>query len=132
MSTKKIAIAATILATLFCACAIGNAIKNRLPAPHPIEGGILFQYENPAAKNIQLCGNFNNWCGTKDTGGILDPSIGLMSDNDSDGIWELVVDLPSGRYQYKFVIDRVSWVMDPSNPNTDNEDGIENSLVIIR
>ncbi|MGC9314476.1 MAG: glycogen-binding domain-containing protein, partial [bacterium] len=62
----------------------------------------------------------------------LDPSAGIMTDENGDGIWELKIDLPSGRYQYKYVVDRVSWVMDPSNPDTDTEDGIENSLLILR
>lgn len=129
---RKIELFATVVILVFCACAVGKAIKNRLPAPYRVEGGVLFQYEYPAAKHVQLCGNFNNWCGTKDTGGILDPSIGVMSDENDDGIWEIKIDLKPGRYQYKYVIDRVSWVMDPSNPDTDFEDGIENSLLILR
>ncbi len=129
---RKIELFATVIILTFCACSVGNAIKNRLPAPHRVDGELLFQYEYPAAKHVQLCGNFNNWCGTKDTGGILDPSIGVMSDVNDDGIWEIKIDLPPGRYQYKYIIDRVSWVMDPSNPDTDFEDGIENSLLILR
>lgn len=115
---------------LLSSCAVTKAIKNRLPPPHKVDGGVLFVYENSAAKQVQICGNFNNWCGTKDTGGILDPSIGIMANE--DGVWRIVLDLPPGRYQYKFVIDRVSWTMDPANANTDFEDGIENSLVIVR
>ncbi|HHS50061.1 MAG TPA: hypothetical protein ENN07_02985 [candidate division Zixibacteria bacterium] len=121
-----------ILAVFSHSCAITKAIKSRTPPPQKVDGGILFRYQNPAARQVQLCGNFNNWCGTKDTGGILDPSIGIMTDADGDGIWEIVVDLPPGRYQYKFVVDRVSWTMDPSNPDTDTEDGIENSLIIVK
>jgi len=128
---RLICIVLTVISLVF-SCSIGNVIKNRLPAPHPVDGGVIFQYENPAARQVQLCGNFNNWCGTKATGGVLDPSIGIMSDDDSDGVWTIVMELPSGRYQYKFVIDRVSWTKDPSNPDTDTEDGIENSLLIIK
>ncbi len=129
---KNIELIGIVAIVIFCACAVGDAIKNRLPAPHNVMDGVIFQYENAAARQVQLCGNFNNWCGTKDTGGLLDPSVGNMSDDDGDGIWELTFDLSPGRYQYKLVIDRVSWVMDPSNPNTDFEDGFENSLVIVR
>ncbi len=129
---RALEIVAVCLMMIFCACAVGDAIRNRLPAPHRVDGGVLFQYENPAAKHVQVCGNFNNWCGTKDTGGILDPSAGIMTDDNGDGIWNLKIDLPPGRYQYKYVVDRVSWVMDPSNPDTDTEDGIENSLLILR
>ena len=115
---------------LLLSCAVTKAIKDRLPAPHKVDGGVLFVYENSAAKQVQICGNFNNWCGTKDTGGILDPSIGIMAND--DGAWRIVLDLAPGRYQYKFVVDRVSWTMDPTNANTDFEDGIENSLVIVK
>ncbi|MGC9315314.1 MAG: hypothetical protein ACP5G4_06775, partial [bacterium] len=68
---RAIEIIAVCLMMIFCACAVGDAIRNRLPAPHRVDAGVLFQYENPAAKHVQVCGNFNNWCGTKDTGGIL-------------------------------------------------------------
>ncbi len=118
---------------LFVISCIGCAhlIKNRLPPPHKVDGGILFQYENKAAHSVNLAGNFNGWCGTKEYG-RFDPSIGVMHDDDGDGIWEIIVPLPPGRYQYKFVIDNgASWVLDPNNPLTDYEDGIENSLLIV-
>ncbi len=127
----KLVIIVAVSGILLSSCAVTKAIKNRLPAPHKVDGGILFMYNNSAARQVQVCGNFNNWCGTKDTGGILDLSLGVMKESD-DGTWRLVVDLPPGRYQYKFVIDRVSWTMDPSNPNTDFEDGFENSLIIVK
>ena len=129
---KKIFPIFLIAALLASSCAVTKAVKDRLPAPHAVAGGTLFQYANPAARQVQVCGNFNNWCGTKDTGGLLDPSIGIMSDDNGDGVWEIVLNLPPGRYQYKFCTDRISWTRDPSNPNTDFEDGIENSLVIVR
>ena len=119
-----------ILILLIIGCA-AKYIKNRIPPPRKIESGVLFQYENKAAQSVNLCGNFNDWCGTK-TYNRFDPSIGIMKDDDGDGIWEIVVPLPPGRYQYKFVIDNgTSWVEDPNNPLKDFEDGIENSLIII-
>ncbi len=42
-----------------------------------------------------LNGSFNNWCG----------ACAPMSDANSDGIWELVVSLPAGSYEYKFAAD---------------------------
>jgi len=96
-----------------------------------VEGGILFRYEAPSAKLVTLAGNFNNWGGTEG-GGRYDPTIDPMSDADGDGIWTIVVPLPPGRYQYKFVIDNgVRWEKDPSNVNTGTEGGIENSLIIV-
>jgi 1,4-alpha-glucan branching enzyme len=123
------------LLTLACfalACStISGSIKDRLPPPHEVKGGILFQYEAPSAKLVTLAGNFNNWGGTQG-GGRYDPTIDPMEDVNGNGIWSIVVPLPPGRYQYKFVIDNgTRWEEDPSNPNTGVEGGIENSLIIV-
>jgi 1,4-alpha-glucan branching enzyme len=113
-------------------CTVTSVIRNRLPAPHPTADGILFQYEAPSAKYVNLAGNFNTWCGTEGTG-RFDPTIDPMSDNDGDGIWEITKELRPGRYQYKYVIDRgVRWETDPSNPNTGVEGGFTNSLIIVK
>ncbi len=110
---------------------ISRSIRDRLPPPHEVEGGILFQYEAPAARMVNLAGNFNT-CGGTEGGGRFDPTIDPMSDEDGDGIWTIVKPLPPGRYQYKFVIDNgVRWELDPSNPNTGQEGGFTNSLIIV-
>lgn len=120
------------LACLGLACStISDSIKDRLDPPREVEGGILFRYEAPSAKLVTLAGNFNNWGGTEG-GGRYDPTIDPMTDTDGDGIWTIVVPLPPGRFQYKFVIDNgVRWEKDPSNVNTATEGGIENSLIIV-
>ncbi len=113
-----------------CAAVLG-AIEDRLPPPHEVRDGILFQYYAPSARQVTLAGNFNNWGGTQG-GGRYDPSIDPMSDRDGDGIWTIVVPLPPGRYQYKFVIDGgVRWEQDPSNPDKAWEGGFENSLIVV-
>jgi 1,4-alpha-glucan branching enzyme len=110
---------------------ISDSVKTRLPPPEEVEGGILFRYDSPAARMVTLAGNFNNWGGTQG-GGRYDPTIDPMSDEDGDGVWTIVMPLPPGRYQYKFVIDNaVRWELDPSNANTGFEAGIENSLIIV-
>jgi len=113
-------------------CSYMGIIRDRLPPPHPVDGGILFQYEAPSARYVNLAGTFNDWGGTA-TIGRFDPTIDPMEDPDGDGIWTIIKDLPPGRYQYKFVIDRgVRWERDPNNPGTDQEGGITNSLLIVR
>jgi 1,4-alpha-glucan branching enzyme len=113
-------------------CLFLRVIRDRLPPPHPVEGGILFQFEAPSARYVNLAGNFNDWGGTLTTG-RFDPSIDPMSDPDGDGIWTIVKPLRPGRYQYKFVIDHgVRWERDPNNPGTDQEGGFTNSLIIVR
>lgn len=109
-----------------------NFIKKRLPPPFPVEEGVHFQFEAPSAHRVQLAGNWpeNDWLrGQAQTGSYL---IGLMDDEDGDGVWTIVVDLPSGRYQYKFVIDQNTWKEDPNNPQrTDDGFGGYNSLLVV-
>lgn len=124
------ALAAVVMVTLSCSSA-RRILRDRLPAPHEVEGGILFSYSAPAARMVTLAGNFNNWAGTQG-GGRYDPTIDPMHDDDGDGIWTIVKPLPPGRYQYKFVIDNGAvWELDPSNPLTGEEGGFTNSLIIV-
>jgi len=134
---SKVAVWLTVAAILLSALPVGgclflNIIRNRLPAPHPEGGAILFQYEAPAARYVNLAGNFNSWCGTQGTG-RFDATIDPMSDEDGDGIWTITKQLKPGRYQYKYVIDHgMRWELDPNNPDTDTEGGIKNSLLIVK
>lgn len=120
------------VALLAAGCLSADFIKRRLPPPYPVQGGILFQFEAPSAHRVQLAGSWpeNNWLrGRAETGSYL---IGLMEDEDKDGIWSLVVKLPPGRYQYKFVIDEAHWKEDPNNPQrVDDGYGGNNSLMIV-
>jgi len=92
---------------------------------------MLFSYYAPSARQVTLAGSFNNWGGTQG-GGRYDPSIDPMEDPDGDGVWTIVIPLPAGRYQYKFVIDGgVRWEQDPNNADTATDGGIQNSLIIV-
>ncbi|MBU1698999.1 MAG: glycogen-binding domain-containing protein, partial [Candidatus Eisenbacteria bacterium] len=117
---------------LLSGCTGLSFIKKRLPPPQITEKGVLFQFYSPSAQIVQVCGNWdtNNWCsGLADTGGFR---IGAMEDPDGDGLWELFVKLPAGRYQYKFIIDEQNWKTDPNNPQrTDDGYGGSNSVLIV-
>lgn len=52
--------------------------------------GVAVDYTTP-----EVNGQFNNWCG----------SCAPMSDEDGDGVWELVIALDPGTYEYKFSAD---------------------------
>jgi len=120
----------TALALASCAGTL-DWIQDRLPPPSEVEGGIQFSYHAPSARLVTLAGNFNNWGGTQG-GGRYDSSIDPMDDPDGDGTWTIVVPLPPGRYQYKFVIDGgVRWEQDPNNPDKGTEGGIENSMIVV-
>jgi len=130
--SKAAAAFAILLAITTAGCTFTNVIRNRLPRPHPTDKGLLFQYEAPSAKYVNLAGNFNTWGGTEGTG-RFDPTIDSMTDEDGDGIWQIYKELRPGRYQYKYVIDHgVRWELDPSNPDTDEEGGFTNSLIIVK
>ena len=110
-------------------------IKKRLSPPQKINGGILFQYEAPSARQVNLAGDFpdNQWL--KD--GL---KIDVMYDDGTngdktagDGIWSIAKSLSAGRYEYKFVIDRNSWFTDPNGlETTDDGYGGKNSILIVK
>jgi len=115
---------------LFTACSL-NFIKRRLSPPHPVPGGILFQYEAPAARIVTLAGDFPDILWDSQRQPMYDD--GTHGDKVAgDGIWSLVKSLTPGRYQYKFVVDRNSWVADPNNFEvTDDGYGGKNSVLVV-
>lgn len=64
---------------------------------------VTFSIEASGADEVVLTGDFNSW----------NPKKHLMKKN-GDGIWKKTVMLPSGIYEYKFLIDGV-WKEDPFN-----------------
>ena len=131
---KKILLLALILTLIITGCSL-NFIKKRLVPPHSVGGGILFQYDAPSAREVNLAGNFsdNEWLkyGNK---------VDVMHDDGKngdrvadDGIWSIVKQLSAGRYEYKFVVDRNSWVNDPNAiETTDDGYGGANSVLIVK
>lgn len=69
-------------------------------------------------KNIYVMGNFNNWNRKGNT--MLDP--------EGDGIYETIISLDEGVYEYQFVLDHKE-IFDPNNPEkVDNGFGYFNSI----
>jgi|SRR5688572_19889340 len=126
------ALALLVVSATLAGCGALSFVKRRLPPPSKTAGGTLFRFEAPSANMVQLAGNWpeNNWlAGQAQTGSFL---VGEMTDENHDGIWERIEPLPPGRYQYKFVIDRVNWKFDPNNPQrADDGFGGFNSLLIV-
>ncbi len=123
-----------VLGFLVSQCAVVRLLKPRLPAPHRVDGGVLFQFYAPSARFVNVAGDFNRWCGTAD--GPFDPRIGRMYDDGThgdrvagDGIWSVILDLRPGVYQYKYVVDGTAWYLDPSNPETVQSGPYTNSLL---
>lgn len=74
--------------------------------PPRVEGGrLIFWFHHDSAESVYLAGDFNGWQANKDS-----------FIQQSHGLWRCELDpLPSGRYQYKLVIDGAQWIEDPSN-----------------
>jgi chromosome partitioning protein len=89
-------------------------LKEKLPA----FSQIVFAVSAPEAKEVFVAGDFNDW--------KLDNSSRMELNN---GQWKKKVNLLSGKYRYRFVIDG-KWTEDANNPKTEvNPYGSIDSLV---
>jgi len=81
---------------------------------------VEFTVAAPNAHIVGLAGEFNSWSATASP----------MRKRPS-GEWAITMQLPAGRYQYKYIIDG-KWMPDPDNPNqVDDTYGGSNSVVVI-
>ena len=112
---NSIVIAAMVALCGLAACA-SLAPRSRAPGPAMTGDGVRFRFFAPSAHRVQLAGSWpeNNWARGDGPSGEAD--VGLMTDNDNDGVWEIVVALGAGRYQYVFWVDEIDWRVDPGNP----------------
>jgi len=86
----------------------------RLPPRDGTPGGhkmpelrfVTFRLKAPKAKRVFLAGDFNQW----------NPSV-LPLNKGSKGVWETLLPLPAGKYDYLFQVDGV-WTPDPEAPRT--------------
>src|SRR5215510_4470534 len=80
--------------------------------------GVVFTVEALGAQRVQLVGDFNGW------------SV-EGSDMDKDGrLWRKVLNLPPGRYLYRFVVDG-NWQRDPLNAAVEPCPGGYNSILVL-
>jgi hypothetical protein len=114
---------------------LGMAKKSASVPPKPLAGAtrktpspkasqavsVTFVMEAPHAKQVSLCGEFNNWS----------PDATPMKRQEG-GRWIAILALPPGLYQYKFVCDG-QWLHDPkARMNVPNEHRSLNSVVEVR
>lgn len=117
---------------LLLAASCGGMIERAVRSPVIEEGGVIFRFRSPAARTVQIAGDWkgNNWGrGDAEAGEVL---VGLMERAEPKGIWEITLDLNPGRYRYRFVIDEVKYVLDPDNPRIvdDGMGGRANLLIV--
>ena len=79
---------------------------------------VEFLLEMPAAVVVSVAGTFNNW----------DISAHPMRKG-KDGLWRCKVSLPTGRHEYRFVVDG-EWISDPkAAASAPNPHGSSNSVL---
>ncbi|MGA1867806.1 MAG: AAA family ATPase [bacterium] len=91
--------------------------RKEIKPPVITREGVLFTCYAPQAKSVRLVANFNEW----------NQEQMPLFNIEGDGIWQKIVPLKEGKYQYKFVIDG-EWMKDPINPNIVSSPFGENSI----
>jgi chromosome partitioning protein len=93
----------------------------KVNGPRRTHEGVVFTLDVPNAESVAVTGEFTNWSRE---------GVPLHKDSD-DGLWKTVLDIKSGEYEYRFIVDGV-WIRDPANRDyIRNEFGQENSLLIV-
>jgi len=97
------------------------ADEARLVKPVVTKDGVLFSYYSPKASQVCVVADFNEW------------KVGElpMVNVEGTGMWQKVVPLSKGKYEYKFHVDG-QWVSDPNNPDTSVTEFGENSKIEIK
>lgn len=101
-----------------------NHVKNKTneasTGPKVVE--VTFALQCAEAKEVYLCGDFNNWS----------PAAARMIPREGNGRWEKRLILSPGRYEYKFIVDG-EWTADPAaRQDVVNTFGSVNSVVEVR
>jgi chromosome partitioning protein len=94
-------------------------IKNAAWAlgPQQTERGVIFTYYDPAARDVQIAGDFSDW----------KPLSNQPVRQGKEGVWRVKLALTPGRYQYKYIVDG-QWKIDPNNDDViTDEAGVRNS-----
>ncbi|HET6890977.1 MAG TPA: alpha/beta hydrolase-fold protein [Pyrinomonadaceae bacterium] len=99
----------------------GDIRVKKMPPPVPSVGNTLFKLTgHTEAEAVAIYGSFNNWIQTKN-----------YCAKEVDG-WVCRIDLPPGKYTYKFLIDGVG-LNDPTNSATEDDgQGHIDSVIVIR
>lgn len=76
-------------------------VKTARPLPGNGFSEVEFSYESPAAKEVCLAGDFNDWSFN-----------GLAMVRDEKGVWRARARLSPGHHEYRFIVDG-DWQNDP-------------------
>jgi hypothetical protein len=97
-----------------------TAAKIALPPPS-LKGNTTFKLKGYAdASIVALAGSFNDWNQSQ-----------FIFGREGDE-WVCRIDLEPGKHSYKFIVDG-NWLLDPANPNTEDDDyGVKNSVIVVQ
>jgi Glycogen recognition site of AMP-activated protein kinase len=112
-------------ATPAIAMAPAPVAESDLPAVLPVANTgarpIVFEFDAPQARSVQVLGDFNQWS--------RDASVMERGD---DGRWRLATMLPPGRYVYAFLIDGQRFERDPQRDAIEDRDfGVPGSELLV-
>lgn len=94
--------------------------KSAKNSQRPVELPVQFTCHAPQAETVTVAGTFNNWDATR-----------TPLTRDAQGAWTTTVWLPSGRYEYRFLVDG-QWIDDPSaKESVQNTFGSTNAVLTV-
>lgn len=81
---------------------------------------VQFVFVAPQAQRVAVVGDFNDW------------DVAATPLSSSGGVWSGQLDVPFGRHEYAFVVDRERWVRDPNAPQAPaDEFGVGYSVLVV-
>ena len=94
--------------------------QGKMQNPVVTDTGVLFSYYAPEAEKVYVVADFNEW----------KEDHTPLRNIEGTGVWQKMVPLKKGRYEYKFFVDG-KWTTDPDNPNKASSEFGENSYIEI-
>jgi hypothetical protein len=99
----------------------GVIVSRRRATTGVADREVPFVLSAPAARTVSLVGSFNHW----------NAGATPMHSNPATGRWTAELRLGPGRHVYAYVLDGVTWVVDPLAPRAADQDyGPINTLLV--
>jgi len=90
--------------------------------PHVTEKGWVFRFRRPGVRNVHLIGTFSEW----------NPKAYALRYVPEKEVWEIVIPLGPGVYEYAFLVDGQEWVAPPGAlVYVDDGFGHQNGVLVI-
>lgn len=95
--------------------------RNESLAPLQLPEGVRFRLVDPSAQSVSLVGSFNDW----------DPLRNPLQRADALGLWETVVPLEVGTYEFGFVVDGAFRLPEQAKHYVQSGFGDVNGVVVV-